>query len=364
MNHVLRAAPGPGALTAAVLLIVSLAAALTVDVVKTSFGIKGDEATYVAMALSLAYDHDLSYERRDLDRFFGLYRAGPDGIFLKRGAQWHVRLRSSPPYIHVSRGPDPRSDRLYFGKALIYPAVAAPFVRLFGLNGLLVFHVLLLFGVCVCGYLFLAAQSPPGPALVFTLAFVGATVVPVMAVFLTSDIFNFALVFFAYFLWLYKEVAPPGGSRFLRSAGSDICAAILLGLATYSKPHNALLASPLVVGVGETGLDYYRERAPADVQQRVFRNHIALARETDRGRTLCFVRPPGITDPRCADDLVSMLVDAGHGLPADRYPIDGIVFPKVRHIHEVRWLDELLTQIENEVGLPPNSIRVSPVRRK
>jgi len=53
-----------------------------------------------------------------------------------------------------------------------------------------------------------------------------------------------------------------------------------------------------------------------------------------------------------------MLVDAGHGLPADRYPIDGIVFPKVRHIHEVRWLDELLTQIEKEVGLPPNSIRV------
>ena len=232
--------------TGAILLIVALVAAMSVDVVKTGFGIKGDEASYVAMALSLAYDHDLSYERRDLDRFFGLYRAGPDGIFLKRGAQWHVRLRSSPPYIHVSRGPDPRSDRLYFGKALIYPAVAAPFVRLFGLNGLFVFHVLLLFGVCVCGYLFLAAQSPPGPALVFTLAFVGATVVPVMAVFLTSDIFNFALVFFAYFLWLYKEVAPPGGSRFLRSAGSDICAAILLGLATYSKPHNALLAGPLV----------------------------------------------------------------------------------------------------------------------
>ena len=49
------------------------------------YGIKGDEATYVAMALSAAYDGDLSYERRDLERFFGLYRAGPEGIFLKRG---------------------------------------------------------------------------------------------------------------------------------------------------------------------------------------------------------------------------------------------------------------------------------------
>ena len=44
----------------AVLLVVLLAAALSVDVVKTGFGIKGDEATYVSMALSLAYDHDLT----------------------------------------------------------------------------------------------------------------------------------------------------------------------------------------------------------------------------------------------------------------------------------------------------------------
>jgi hypothetical protein len=233
----------------AVLLIVTLAAAISVDVVKTGLGIKGDEASYVAMALSVAYDHDLSYERRDLERFFGLYRAGPEGIFLKRGKQWHVRFHGSPPYVRVSRTPDPRSDRLYFAKAMIYPVVAAPFVWLFGLNGLYVFHVLLLFGVCVCGYQFLAAQSrsgQEGAALVYTLAFVGASVVPVLAVFLTSDIFNFALVFYAYFLWLYKEVSPPGGSRFLRSPSSDLCAAILLGIATYSKPHNALLVGPLV----------------------------------------------------------------------------------------------------------------------
>jgi TatD DNase family protein len=43
-----------------------------------------------------------------------------------------------------------------------------------------------------------------------------------------------------------------------------------------------LLASPLVVGVGETGLDYFRQRSPVDVQHRAFRDHIAMARETDR----------------------------------------------------------------------------------
>src|SRR5476651_1355930 len=99
----------------AVLLVIALAAALSVDVVKTGYGVKGDEATYVSMALSLAYDHDLTYERRDLDRFVGLYRSGPDGIFLKKGT-------------------DRRAGSLYFAKPLHYAIVAAPFVRLLGLN--------------------------------------------------------------------------------------------------------------------------------------------------------------------------------------------------------------------------------------
>jgi hypothetical protein len=230
----------------AVLLIVALAAALSVDVVKTGYGLKGDEATYVSMALSLAYDHDLTYQRRDLDRFYGLYRSGPDGIFLKKGKQLRFRVTAEPPFVHEIKTPDKQTDRLFFAKAMLYPIVAAPFVRLLGLNGFLVLHVLLLFGVCVCGYKFLAAGSPPGPALLFTLAFVGATCVPVYTVFLAPEILHFSLIFFAYFLWLYKEVKPEAPA-WLRGRGSDIAAAILLGAATYSKPPNhALLVAPLV----------------------------------------------------------------------------------------------------------------------
>ena len=230
-----------------VLLIVALAAALSVDVVKTGYGVKGDEATYVSMALSLAYDHDLTYERRDLDRFFGLYRSGPDGIFLKKGKRLAFRATSSPPFVQMVKLPDRRDDRLYFAKPLLYPIVAAPFVRVLGLNGFLVLHVLLLFAVCGCGYAFLVARSRPGPALVFTLAFVGATCVPVYAVFLAPEILHFALIFIAYFLWLYKEVNP-GAPAVLRGRGSDIAAAILLGAAVYSKPPNhALLVAPLVL---------------------------------------------------------------------------------------------------------------------
>jgi TatD DNase family protein len=43
-----------------------------------------------------------------------------------------------------------------------------------------------------------------------------------------------------------------------------------------------LLAHPLVVAVGETGLDYHRRLSSPEDQRRAFRTHIALSRETDK----------------------------------------------------------------------------------
>lgn len=234
---------GPAAL-AAVLFVIAAAFAMSIDVVRSTFGIKSDEATYVAMALSAAHDGDLTYERRDLERFWALYHSGPEGIFLKRGRTLRVRGSDSFPFVRVVRRPDPRADRLYYGKAIVYPLVAAPFVRAFGLNGIVLLHVLLLAAVCVCGYAFLAARSSSLGAALFTTAFVGAASVPVFGVFLMPEIFNFSIVFIAYFLWLDKEVTPE--SR-LNSRYADLVAAALLGLATYSKPSNALLVAPLVL---------------------------------------------------------------------------------------------------------------------
>src|SRR5207302_251723 len=104
-------------------------------------------------------------------------------------------------------------------------------------------------------YAFLAATSPRVPALTFTLAFVGASVVPIYATFLTSDLFNFGLVFLAYFLWLHKEVEPAPRLRFLRSHGSDVVASVLLGIASFSKLTNVLLIAPIVL------LFWWRRRA-------------------------------------------------------------------------------------------------------
>ena len=50
---------------------------------------------------------------------------------------------------------------------------------------------------------------------------------------------------------------------------------------------------PKVVGIGETGLDYYYERSPREAQRNSFRTHIAAARESDL---------PLIVHTRDADD--------------------------------------------------------------
>ena len=54
-----------------------------------------------------------------------------------------------------------------------------------------------------------------------------------------------------------------------------------------------LLAHPLAVAVGETGLDYYRDYAPHDAQQRLFDEQLALAREAGK---------PVVIHSRAADD--------------------------------------------------------------
>ena len=226
----------PGHIAAALLLIFGSCAALSIDVVRTGFGVKGDEATYVTMALSVAYDGDLAYESRDIQRFLRIYQGGPSGIFLKRGA-----------------GERDRRNRLYFGKAFIYSVLAAPFVRVAGLNGMLLFHVVLLAGMLLAAYVFLAARSPGGIALAYSAAFFGVSIVPLHALFLSSDFFNVACVSCAYFLWFYKDVAPPRPGRWatwLRGPGSDIAAALVLGLATFSKPtHVFLILPPLVLAI-------------------------------------------------------------------------------------------------------------------
>ena len=240
----------PGVLAAALIVSVYGGIALSVDFSRAAFGIQSDEATYYMMGHSLAEDFDLSYRREDLARVWREFPSGPSGLFLKKGRDLDVQLTGGAPFVRLESRPDPDAAQLFYGKSYIYPLVASPFVAAFGTNGFLVFHALLLGAVVLAGYLFLNARSSPGVSIVLASGFLMASVAPTYFVWMTPELFNFSLVVLGYFCWLYKEVASPDtpvrGTRWLFRPGSDGVAAVLLGVATVSKPSNLLLILPLL----------------------------------------------------------------------------------------------------------------------
>lgn len=230
--------------TAAV--IVATITARRINPLTTTGDIKSDEATYVSMALSLAHDGNLSFEKADLDRFLAIYPRGPEGIFLKREESGWPTIGGTFPYVHLAT-PVPTTQRLGYGKAFIYPLVAAPFVALGGVGGMLVLNLILVAICAGCAIRFAQAQTGSVAGAIIGVAFIGASVLPVYTVWLTPEIFNVTLIFVAYFLWLYKRVAPDAVWRGWRAPWTDFVAAALVGVATYSKPTHAVMIGPVVL---------------------------------------------------------------------------------------------------------------------
>ncbi|MGE3190526.1 MAG: hypothetical protein AB7N90_12650, partial [Vicinamibacterales bacterium] len=228
--------------------------AVTVDFPRVTTGFFSDGATYYSLGHSIADDFDFEYRREDLIRVWREYPSGPEGIFLKRGKDPDLELGGGFPWVHVVVHDDPDQARLYYGKSFIFPLFAAPFIVLFGTNGFLVLHALLMTAAFACAYAFLVARSSPVAALVFAGAYLLVSVAPVYMVWLTPDFFNAAMVTFGFFFWCYKEVAGidprrAGGlrERWLFGWRSDVMAAVFLGIATFSKPTHILLMGPVLV---------------------------------------------------------------------------------------------------------------------
>lgn len=194
-----------------------------------------DQAVYYSLTQSIAFDRDLEYTKKDLVRYYHDFNAGPQGIFLKKTA----------------------GGKLYFAKSWAYSLFAAPFVYVFGYNGFLVFHSVLLLLVLLMGFRYLELFNSSALSLAFLLSFLFGSVAIVYFLWISPDFFNLCLVFTILFLWLYKlrfrevfsAAAVPAGryQAFLLSPGSDYLAALLAGLAFFSKPPNIVLMGPLVL---------------------------------------------------------------------------------------------------------------------
>jgi hypothetical protein len=112
---------------------------------------------------------------------------------------------------------------------------------------LLVFNWELLALCLVCGARFCQAVMRSRLGWAVASIFLGASVVPVYATWLTSEVFNFTLVFVAYFLWLYKKVAPADDRSWLMRPWTTAAAAVLIGVATFSKATNAGMIAPILL---------------------------------------------------------------------------------------------------------------------
>jgi hypothetical protein len=193
-----------------------LLAALAVDLPSASDArFWSDGATYYAMAASLAFDGDLEFGPEDLARVRASYPGGPQGVFLKRVPDRRGRMR------------------LVYAKPLVYPAAAAPCVRLLGADrGLLVLNAAVLVASLWLGYALLRVGAAGAAAVAGTLAVFFGGIVPAYLLWQTPEIFNLGLVTFGLCAW---------------KRGRPLIAAALLGAAAYAKPTNAALALPLLL---------------------------------------------------------------------------------------------------------------------
>ncbi len=213
----------------------SLGFSLTINLPAIDQGfLFSDQAIYYSMTQSIAQDGDLEYTKKDLIRYYESFPSGPLGIFLKKGKQ----------------------GRLFYAKSFAYPLLAAPFVKLFGVNGFYVFHSLLLFLILLMGYTYFSLSNPSPLPLLTVATFLFASTACIYFLWLQPDFFNLFLVFAILFLWRFKhkfhEIDPekePAGKfqSFLLSEGTDYFACFLAGIAVFSKPFNIVLLGPLLL---------------------------------------------------------------------------------------------------------------------
>jgi len=177
--------------------------------------LKADEAGYYLAALSLAHDHDLRVEPKDVDRAFQEFHYGPTGnVILLSDDGWRT---------------------VYFAKPYLYSLFAAPFAWKLGANGLVFFNMLMTMAMMWMGYFYLRRFNPPGVAALFSASFFLLSAGFSYVFWLQPEIFNSFSIAACLFFGLPRtdEAGLPDLRR--ETLFAAISGAVLV-LAVYNKP--------------------------------------------------------------------------------------------------------------------------------
>jgi hypothetical protein len=198
--------------------------------------LKADEAAYYLMAESLVHDRDLRFGTEDSERLFH---------------DFHFR-----PARNVILLSDDGWSTARYGKPLIYPLLAAPWVALFGSNGMVSFNALLLVGLLLLGTRYLARYNEPWLAALFASGFFLASTLFAYVFWLQPEMLNAFCVGAALYLGLpiHESDKPDSprlagdSARAVRSPGIPrlVLSGVLLAIAIYNKPMLVVLALPIV----------------------------------------------------------------------------------------------------------------------
>ncbi len=80
--------------------------------------------------------------------------------------------------------------------------------------------------------------------------------------------------------------------------------------------------------------------------------------EAEWGPTLPFLRPSGLLLDTCAEDVVTILSNAVERPASGRHPVAGIVWPKIEYPEEMQWVCEIITRIEEDMGMETAEIKL------
>lgn len=177
----------------------------------------GDASTYYMQTASIARDFDIQYLPVDLHR--ALEKPVDDipaGLFLTKT----------------------EDGRYFYSKEFSYAASAAPFFRLLGNNGILVFNAVLFWAMILMGYLYLRKKNENMVALITSVFFFTLSAAFLYIFWIHPEIYNMFLITAGLFVWLlYYENKD---YRYL------LVTSVIFGIATIAKLPNILLFLPII----------------------------------------------------------------------------------------------------------------------